>query len=354
MKAQDQDRSLRTVNPRMQRVLSACDTVASSRASVLILGESGTGKELLARYIHQKSQRRQRKMFAINCAAVPAGLLESELFGHEKGSFTGAHQRKLGKFELAHQSTLLLDEVSEMPLDLQAKLLRVLQEGEIERVGGHESLHIDVRIIATANRNLAQLVVEGKFREDLYYRLNVVPMHIPPLRERPDDILQLVELFTDLFSKRANRAKPQWSGSALEKLLAWPWPGNVRELENIVERVVLFHNGEVVGPQDLSLNLDIDRGAATGFEAFQGLGKDLSSLAPKVQVSSVALVDITVGMTVAEAERELIRKTLEYTRFNRTKAAAILGLSVRTLRNKLHEYGWMNLSESEAHHVGPL
>ncbi len=347
MKAQDQDRGLRTVNPLMQRILAACDTVATSRASVLILGESGTGKELLARYIHHKSQRRSRKMAAINCAAVPAGLLESELFGHEKGSFTGAHQRKLGKFELAHHSTLLLDEVSEMPLDLQAKLLRVLQEGEIERVGGQESLHVDVRIIATANRDLAQLVSDGKFREDLYYRLNVVPMQIPPLRERPDDVIHLVHLFTDLFSQRANRVKPQWSDAAIDKLLAWHWPGNVRELENVIERVVLFHAGQIIESQELPFKAAVDASLKAQVDR-------KSSSVVANPASELGIVPIKVGMSVAEAERELIRRTLEHTRFNRTKAAALLGLSVRTLRNKLHEYGWMNPSESEARHVGSL
>lgn len=347
MKAQDQDRGLRTVNPRMQRILAACDTVATSRASVLILGESGTGKELLARYIHQRSQRRHRKMAAINCAAVPAGLLESELFGHEKGSFTGAHQRKLGKFELAHHSTLLLDEVSEMPLDLQAKLLRVLQEGEIERVGGQESLHVDVRIIATANRDIEQLVADGKFREDLFYRLNVVPIQIPPLRERPDDVLHLVHLFTEIFAQRAQREKPQWSDSAIEKLLAWHWPGNVRELENVIERVVLFHAGQKIEAQELNFK-------SASEPANSPPSKDRPALQRAEALPDPGLVQIRVGMSVAEAERELIRRTLEHTRFNRTKAAALLGLSVRTLRNKLHEYGWMSQSESEVQHVGSL
>ncbi len=323
----DRDGRIRTEDGEMSRVLRTVETVAASRATVLLLGESGTGKELLARLIHAKSPRSKARFVAINCAAVPEGLLESELFGHEKGAFTGAHQQKCGKFELASEGTILLDEISEMPILLQAKLLRAIQEGEIERVGGRGTIRVNVRIVATSNRDLREMVRRGQFREDLFYRLNVLPVRVPPLRERPKDIELLARYFMEMSSQRNGRAVKQLTIEAMSKLLNWSWPGNVRELENVIERAVLLSNGELLNEIDIQLDGD---GLARGSSA--------------AQLSESAL---EAGMTVAQAEKALILKTLAFTSQNRTKAATMLGISIRTLRNKLHEYG-----EMEVGHVG--
>ncbi len=300
---------IQSVDPKMRKVYEVAENIATSRAAVLITGESGTGKELLARYIHAKSPRALRRFVALNCAAVPEGLLESELFGFEKGAFTGADQRKAGKFELAHDSTFLLDEISEMPLPLQAKLLRVLQEGEVERLGGREPVRVNVRIIATTNRSLEEMVKRGEFREDLYYRLNVIPLKIPALRARVQDIEFLAHHFVDTSCAENQLPGRKLSAEAVEKLKRYPWPGNVRELQNVVERSVLLASGPEIGPDQILL----------------------SEITPSEK-------SLTPGMTVSEAERLLIMKTLEFTGQNRTKAAEMLGISIRTLRNKLHEY----------------
>jgi two-component system response regulator FlrC len=294
----------------MTRVWQIAENIAASRATILILGESGTGKEILARFIHARSGRSQHKMVAVNCAAIPENLLESELFGHEKGSFTGAVQTKIGKFELANNGTILLDEMSEMPLHLQAKLLRVIQEGEIERVGGNQIIKVNVRLVATSNRDLAKMVQEGKFRQDLYYRLNVIPIRIPALRTRPQDVRQLaMEFMRRSADKNKIPAKPITDG-AWKKLLEWSWPGNVRELENVIERALLLSTNTTIVAEDLQ-----------GFEG-----------------ESASAGEIRAGMTLHEMERQLIVKTLEMTSQNRTQAADVLGISVRTLRNKLAEY----------------
>lgn len=302
---------IHTADAKMKKLLEMADNVAISRASILILGESGTGKELLARYIHAKSSRASQDFVALNCAAVPEGLLEAELFGYEKGAFTGADQRKPGKFELAHRGTFLLDEISEMPLHLQTKLLRVLQEGEIERLGGTKPIKVDVRVISASNKNLAEMVKEGKFREDLFYRLNVIPLEIPPLRSRVKDIELLAQVFTEVSCSENGLPMKRLSPAAVKKLLAWEWPGNVRELQNVIERAVLLSPGAIIEAEDLRI------------ENFHQ-----SKLPDR----------LSVGMTVEEAERALIMKTLEYTRHNRTHAAHMLGISIRTLRNKLNEY----------------
>jgi two-component system response regulator FlrC len=301
---------IQTADPKMKKVLEVAESVAQSRASILITGESGTGKELLARFVHTKSPRRLRRLVAINCAAVPEGLLESELFGFEKGAFTGADQRKIGKFELAHQSTFLLDEISEMPLLLQAKLLRVLQEGEVERLGGQSPQKVNVRIVATTNRSLEQMVLEGRFREDLYYRLNVIPLVIPPLRSRPLDIELLARHFSDVSCTQNNLPVRTLNETDLQQLKAYPWPGNIRELQNVMERSMLLN--EIILPE----------------------------------VASPVPAGLSAGMTVFEAERLLIMKTLEFTGQNRTRAAEMLGISIRTLRNKLHEYKGGSLEQS--------
>lgn len=321
MKLFDRDGSIRTDDPEMIRILKTAENVASSRATILLQGESGTGKELLARFIHANSPRAQKRFIAINCAAVPDGLLESELFGHEKGAFTGAHLAKPGKFELAHDSTLLLDEVSEMPMLLQAKLLRVIQEGEIERLGARQPTRVNVRLIATTNRDLAALVRRGEFREDLFYRLNVVPLRIPALRERPRDIENLAQFFTEVSSHLNGRPMRRLTADAMQKLCSWKWPGNVRELENVIERAVLFATSEEIEVAQIEI---------------EGWTAD-------ARVLPVASTNgMTAGMTVAQAEQLLIMKTLEHTEQNRTQAAKLLGISIRTLRNKLHEYGVSN------------
>ncbi len=299
-----------SADTKMKRILEIAESVASSRASVLLMGESGTGKELLARFIHTRSSRQNAPFVAINCAAVPEGLLESELFGHEKGSFTGAVQTKLGKFELAQNGTLLLDEMGELPLHLQSKLLRALQEGEVERVGGTKPIKINVRVIATTNRNLEDMVSKGLFREDLYYRLNVIPIIIPPLRLRQKDLEMLALHFLEISCESNARSSKKFSPLALEKIMKYSWPGNVRELENIIERTVLLSQNSII--TDSELEIEISEKLAS------------KTLGP--------------GMTVFEAEKLLILNTLEYTENNKTHAAKLLGISVRTLRNKLHEY----------------
>ena len=295
-------------DPAVLRVLEIAESVASSRAPVLIQGESGTGKELLARYLHDQGSRRNKAFVAVNCAALPRDLLESELFGHERGAFTGAVTRKVGKFELAHGGTILLDEVSEMELGLQAKLLRVLQEYEIDRVGGTAPVPIDVRVVATTNRRLRECVDRGKFREDLYYRLSVVPLVVPPLRERPEDLDSLAEHFLARFG---NGRRLTLSPEARVVLKQRPWPGNVRELENTIERASLLTGNEVLTAEDFE-----DRDAAP----------------PRLALGSLA------GMTVRDMEKQLIFDTLKRTKNNRTQAAKLLGISIRTLRNKLAEY----------------
>lgn len=306
-------RAIITNDSCFRNILQIATTVARSNASILIQGESGTGKELVARLIHSASTRADGPFVAVNCAALPENLLESEMFGHEKGAFTGALASKIGKFELANGGTILLDEISEMNLGLQAKLLRVLQEREVDRVGGSKPLGIDVRVLATTNRDLSKMVIEGRFREDLFYRINVVPLTLPPLRQRQGDIKLLIEHFVRKFSIDGGK---RLDGAVLEELKRYNWPGNVRELENACQRAVLL-SGE------------------GGLEASHFL---LGAISQNVDVVNQYL-QLFPGLTVAEAERRLIEETLKATSNNRTKAAELLGISIRTLRNKLHEYG---------------
>ena len=306
------ERPIVTQDARMLQVIELAKEVASSKATVLLTGESGTGKEVLARYIHAHSPRSTQPFVAVNCAAIPEGLLESELFGHEKGAFTGAITRQVGKFEWAHRGTILLDEISEMHLSLQAKLLRVLQEHEIERVGGHKPVPVDIRIIATTNRRLKDHMTSGKFREDLYYRLNVIPVNIPPLRERKGDIPMLVEHLIRKHSRGGNQPLPRMSQDTIQHFLQYDWPGNIRELENMVERWLVLYQGGFLTTSHLFLN----EGAAVLPPA--SLGRP--------------------SMSVREMERALIMETLQAMNGNRTQAAKVLGISLRTLRNKLHEY----------------
>ncbi len=320
-------------HPSVLRVLALARQVAPSKATVLISGESGTGKEKFARFIHLNSGRAAKPFVAINCAALPEHLLESELFGHEKGAFTGAISRKLGKFELADGGTLLLDEISEMDLGLQAKLLRVLQEGEIDRVGGVETVKVDVRVLATTNRRLDDYVAEGRFRQDLFYRLNVIPLKLPALRERGEDIAVLAGYFVDSFRKAYGLPRLEFSAEARQWLLDYDWPGNVRELQNLMERAVLLAGNGPIEVRHFLLDPD----------AWAGLDEDLAPEAPAeahVTAHPAAEQDILPGevMPLEEMERRLIMKSLDKTSGNRTQAALLLGISVRTLRNKLADY----------------
>ena len=308
-------RDIVTEAPNMLELLDMAQRVAPSRATVLISGESGTGKELFARYIHAHSDRAAGPFVAVNCAALPENLLESELFGHEKGSFTGAISRKAGKFELADGGTLLLDEVSEMAPALQAKLLRVLQEGEVDRVGGRAPVPVDVRVVATTNRQLEKSVEEGDFRQDLYYRLNVIPVKLPALRHRRGDVNVLAEYFLKKYSSQVGKIGARFANETVDALNAHHWQGNVRELENIIERSVLLARSDLIEPRDLLLDVTTAQTGETG-----------------------ATVTIEAGRTLREMERNMIEAALDETRGNRTHAAKMLGISVRTLRNKLNEY----------------
>jgi DNA-binding NtrC family response regulator len=315
-------------DPAMERVVRMADQIAGSDASILITGESGTGKEVIAKYVHARSKRANKPFISINCAAIPEALLESELFGHEKGAFTGAIARRIGKFEEASGGTLLLDEISEMDVRLQSKLLRAIQERLIDRVGGGKPVPVDIRILATSNRNLNEAVREGSFREDLLFRLNVVNLKLPPLRDRPGDIAALSEHFVDKYAK-ANGLPPRvLSPDARAALLKAPWPGNVRELENTLHRAVLLSSGDVIGPDAIVLP------DGMGLNDVAAASSLSSQLAQTAQTMSAALV----GRTVADVERDLILDTLDHTLGNRTHAATILGISIRTLRNKLNQY----------------
>ena len=315
----------------MAAVLSLADQIATSEASILITGESGTGKEVLARYVHRKSLRNEKAFISVNCAAIPDQLLESELFGHEKGAFTGAIARRIGKFEEANGGTLLLDEISEMDVRLQAKLLRAIQEREIDRVGGTKPVKIDIRIVATSNRDLADAVKHGTFREDLLYRLNVVNLRIPPLRERPKDIRALAHHFARKYAE-ANGVPYRPVAMVTERLLLnHPWRGNVRELENTIHRAVLLASGGEILPEAIRL----PDGTHVG-SGYPGTAMDAS--VQSAVTSAVVATRSLVGRTVSDVERDLILDTLDHCLGNRTHAANILGISIRTLRNKLREY----------------
>ena len=326
----------------MQNVLKLADRIAPSEATVLITGESGTGKEVMSRYIHRGSKRKDNIFIAVNCAAIPENLLESELFGHEKGAFTGANARRIGKFEEAHGGTLLLDEVSEMHPLLQAKLLRAIQEKEITRIGSNDPLKVDVRIIATSNRNLEQSVQKGEFREDLYFRLNVVNIALPALRERPGDIIPLSEFFADKYAEENGVDKKPLSQEAKDKLAAYHWRGNIRELENTMHRSILMALGDKVEPDDIHLSGgEFSTQSAAGVDANQTpdpSGVSSASDATSEAVANLGGVEALIGKTINEVERDMIINTLDHCLGNRTHAAKILGISIRTLRNKLNQY----------------
>lgn len=306
--ASQEDRPFIYHDKKMQNLLVMAEKVAPSNASILITGSSGTGKEVMARHIHQKSLRAHKKFIAINCAAIPENLLESELFGHEKGAFTGAIARRIGKFEEADGGTLLLDEISEMDVRLQAKLLRVLQEREIDRLGGRSPVKVDVRILATSNRDLQRLVREGNFREDLFFRLSVVPIEIPDLAERPEDISVLARHFAKKYAEINHKKTDQFSETAMEKILDYPWPGNVRELENTIHRAILLSDEDIITDDALLFTTNprqVRRGA--------------------------------VGKALADVERDFILETVDQYNDN-NHAAKILGISIRLLNEKLTQY----------------
>ncbi len=314
----------------MAHVVKLAQQIAPSDASVLITGESGTGKEVIARYVHGRSHRARAPFISVNCAAIPESLLESELFGHEKGAFTGAIARRIGKFEEATGGTLLLDEISEMDTRLQAKLLRAIQERVIDRVGGGKPVPVDIRIIATSNRNLAEAVRAGTFREDLLFRLNVVNLKIPPLRERPADVLELAQHFIKKYSHANGVAPRALSAEARRALVLNRWPGNVRELENTLHRAVLLATGD---------EIDMD-GIVTpdGVRLDQARNQNNPAAVAHATMAAETVTRALVGRTVADVERDLILETLKHCLGNRTHAANILGISIRTLRNKLNEY----------------
>jgi two-component system, response regulator FlrC len=316
-------------DPIMREVLRLADQIAPSDASVFITGESGTGKEVMARYLHSRSKRAARPFISVNCAAIPEHLLESELFGHERGAFTGAIARRVGKFEEANGGTLLLDEISEMHPRLQAKLLRAIQEREIDRVGGTQPIKVDIRLIATSNRDLEVETRNGNFREDLYFRLNVVTLELPSLRNRPADIAVLAEHFIKKYAAANAVEPPALSAAAGAILKAHSWRGNVRELENTMHRAVLLCKDGELGPE--AIMLTGQRGAVSTPEARAVAAIETA----KVQVANTAGL---VGRTVADVERDLILETLNHCLGNRTHAANILGISIRTLRNKLKQY----------------
>ncbi|HPJ92989.1 MAG TPA: sigma-54 dependent transcriptional regulator [Deltaproteobacteria bacterium] len=300
-----------TADHTMKKIVEIIHKVAPTQAPVFIQGESGTGKEVIARYLHKHSKRKTGPYIGINLAAIPDTLLESELFGYEKGAFTGAYATRVGKFELAHGGTILLDEVTEISLGLQAKLLRVLQEKQIDRVGSSSPVSVDFRVVATTNRPIEEEIREGRFRNDLYFRLNVIPIRIPPLRSRRNDIIPLAEHFIHKIAAREHMSEKFLAQEAKDTLCEYSWPGNVRELENVIERAMILTDGEEISVSDIMLGLDMNTSGDS---------------AP------------AVGTTIHDMEKNLILSTLDSVEGNRTKAATLLGISIRTLRNKLNEY----------------
>ncbi|MEI6397188.1 MAG: sigma-54 dependent transcriptional regulator [Pseudomonadota bacterium] len=299
---------------KMLRIQDVIEQIANANVPVLVTGESGVGKEVVAKAIHKASNRRDKAFVAINCAALPPSLLEAELFGYEKGAFTGAHQRHAGKFEQAQSGTLLLDEITEMDPSLQAKLLRVLQEREIERLGGTGTIPVDVRIIATTNRNLAGSVESGQFRQDLYYRLHVINIEVPSLRDRPRDIELLANHFLALYSDQFNKPLLSFAPDAINKLMTYRWPGNVRELNNVIQRTSLLAHSQIITAKDIPVEL----------------GQEVSS--------DNWIASLPIGKPLSEVETQFILETLKFHEGNRTHAARTLDISLRTLRNKINEF----------------
>ncbi len=333
---EDADNALVGRSPAMQRLRQLIERVAPTDATVLLTGESGTGKELIAREFYRRSPRRGQAFIKVNCAAISETLIESEFFGHERGAFTGATERRVGRFELAHQGTLLLDEVSEIPAALQAKLLRVLQEREFERVGGNRTIKVNVRIIATSNRDLLRCVEQGGFRQDLYYRLNVFPVQVPPLCDRVDDVLVLAEHFLRRFARKHGVKVTGLSDSASAAVMAYRWPGNVRELQNTLERaVILSEPGRLITAAALGLPADL---SLAELPAPAAAPADDPAIALDPAAGPAVTSPDGAGLRLDALEKQAILAALRQTAGNRTQAAAALGISIRTLRNKLQEY----------------
>jgi two-component system, NtrC family, response regulator AtoC len=321
-------------SPQIQEVYNVIEKVADTPTSVLITGESGTGKELVARALHESSSRRDKPFIRLNCAAIPKDLMEAELFGYERGAFTGAVTSKPGKFELAHGGTLFLDEIGEIPVEMQVKLLRALQESEFERVGGIKTITVDVRLVTATNRDLKDMIGKSNFREDLFYRLNVVPIHLPALRERTNDIPLLVDHFLVKFNDRLKKKIEGCGPEAMQKLMSYPWPGNIRELENVIERAVLFCDDARLGQKDLTPEVRNERVSLT---------PPPGAVAPVTHESATASVEgglrEQVRAAMARLERDLIVRALQQTSGNVTRAARLLKISRKGLQLKMKELG---------------
>ena len=375
----EESRDMIASDPSMQAVVKLADKIAPSEATVLITGESGTGKEVMSRYMHNNSKRKDGPFIAVNCAAIPENLLESELFGHEKGAFTGANSKRIGKFEEAHKGTILLDEISEMHPQLQAKLLRAIQEREVTRVGSNTPVKVDVRILATSNRNLEASVKKGEFREDLYFRLNVVNIALPPLRERPNDIVKLAQFFADKYADANGVPKKKLAADTITKLQSYGWRGNIRELENTMHRAIIVSMEDELEPDAVHIQESVlnaasipdsaptmrapdPSGVGNAGKADDGQGEvpatsgqtstaDAPASAapsPVQPVKNPGGVESLIGRTMADVERDMILNTLDHCLGNRTHAANILGISIRTLRNKLNQYKDEGLDVPEA------
>jgi DNA-binding NtrC family response regulator len=327
-------------DPAMKGVMQLADKIAPSEATVMITGESGTGKEVMSSYIHRKSKRKDGPFIAVNCAAIPENLLESELFGHEKGAFTGANARRIGKFEEANGGTILLDEVSEMHPLLQAKLLRAIQEKTVTRIGSNDEVKVDTRIIATSNRDLQKSVQKGEFREDLYFRLNVVNIALPALRERPADILELAKFFVVKFAEVNGIETKEISKEATKKLQDYQWRGNIRELENTMHRAILMSAEDEIEADAVFLQDSDFTQSSSGAPAATNAPDptDVGSAGDSSTLENTEGVESLIGKTISEVERDMIVNTLDHCLGNRTHAAKILGISIRTLRNKLNQY----------------
>jgi len=332
---EDSDQIIGKSKP-MQEIFKLIGQVAESDVTVLIRGESGTGKELVARAIYQHSRRKDAPFLAINCAAIPETLLESELFGHEKGAFTGASKRRIGKFEQCNKGTILLDEVGDMSLSTQAKILRVLQEGEFERIGGNETIKVDVRILASTNRRLEELIKEGKFREDLYYRLKIMTIMIPPLRERKDDIQELTEYFFHLYNRQLNTRVSYIDPSIFKRLLSYTWPGNVRELANTIKRGLILAKGDVLSEEDMIFDVEEE---AASFASEEELEKNLNKMLDPLFSDILRFWETGLHSSLLEkVEKFLIQKALTETGGNQVQAAKLLGISRNTLRHRIEKY----------------
>jgi nitrogen regulation protein NR(I) len=325
-------------SPKMQEVYKIIGQIAGKDVNVLITGESGTGKELVARAIYHYSQRNNRPFLSVNCAAIPESLLESELFGHERGAFTGAEFKRIGRFEQAHRGTLFLDEIGDMPVYVQAKILRALQEGEIQRLGSSDSITVNVRLIAATNKDIEVGVKEGWFREDLYYRLNVLPIHLPPLRERKEDIPQLIQYFLSRFTRELNKEIAGIRPESMEVLMSYSWPGNVRELENALKRALIICKGNEILPENLPKQIESSRESI--FRIQEVLAHDLEPLLDQLFEKIINNPKETQQLdAISLLEKEMIERAIRRTSGNKVQAAALLGINRNTLRNKMERYG---------------